>query len=123
MDKLKKILIIDDELIIRSAVERILHNELGYAVTVAESGQEGLQYIKEEDFALILLDIKMPDRDGLDVLGELLLSKPHQKVIIISGYYPKEAKEEVQKKGIYAFIEKPFTPFYLLNIVKKALEY
>jgi DNA-binding NtrC family response regulator len=122
MNMLKKILIIDDEPIIRTVVKRILHNELGYTVTLAQSGQEGIEKFRKTDFDLILLDIRMPDIDGLDVLTDILESKPEQRVIIITGYYTKETKEKAEQRGVCAFIEKPFTPFHLLETVKNALK-
>lgn len=121
MNKLKHILVIDDEPIIRTSVERILRKELGYTVILAASGKEGIEKFIEDNYDLILLDIKMPDIDGLDVLKEIVLLNPHQTVIIISGFYTEETKQEAQKQGVFAFIEKPFTPFQLLEVVKQAL--
>ena len=121
MNELKRILVIDDEPIVRATVNRILSKEIGYDVTLAENGKNGIERFKNENYDLILLDIKMPDIDGLDVLHEIVSYNPNQTVIIISGFYTEETKEEAQKKGVFAFIEKPFTPFQLLEIVKKAI--
>lgn len=118
MNDLVKILVIDDEDVIRIAVKRILENKTNYHITAVDSGREGLEMLVKESFDLVLLDIKMPDMDGLEVLRLILSIKPEQNVIIMSGYTTKETIKQAIEEGASAFIEKPFTPEKLITIIK-----
>lgn len=118
MSDLIKILVIDDEPVIQSAVKRILEKKTNYHMTAVDSGREGLEMFAIDSFDLVLLDIKMPDMDGLEVLRIILSIKPEQNVIIMSGYTTKETIKQTIDDGASAFIEKPFTPEKLLKIIK-----
>ena len=118
MSELIKILVIDDEPVIRTAVKRILENKTHYHITAVDSGREGLEMLARDSFELVLLDIKMPDMDGLEVLRIILSIKPEQNVIIMSGYTTKETIKQAIDEGASAFIEKPFTPEKLLKFIK-----
>ncbi len=118
---MKKILVIDDELIIRVSCERALSSE-GYEVKAVSSGSEGLALLEKEPFTLILLDLKMPGMDGMDVLEKINEKWPEAKVIVITGYSTVETAVKVLRSGAFNYIEKPFTPDTLLAAVKEALE-
>lgn len=118
---MKRILVIDDELIIRSSCKKILIPE-GYEVISVESGKEGIKLLEKEAFDLILLDLKMPDIDGVEVL-KIIKDKLHEtKVVILTGYSTVETAVTTLRLGAFNFIEKPFTPDILLSSVKEAIE-
>ncbi len=118
---MKKILVIDDELIIRVSCERTLAPE-GYEIRLAASGKECLEFLEKESFALILLDVKMPDMDGIEVLKKIKKRWPEVKIIIITGYSSVETAVRALRLGAYNYIEKPFTPETLLTAVEETFE-
>lgn len=118
---MKKILVIDDESIVRMSCSRTLTPE-GYLVTLASSGNEGLELLEKEAYSLILLDLKMPDMDGIEVLRAIKEKWPDMKVIMITGYSTVETAVQALRLGAFNHIEKPFTPDTLLAAVKEALE-
>ncbi|KPK35417.1 MAG: hypothetical protein AMK70_05370 [Nitrospira bacterium SG8_35_1] len=118
---MKKILIIDDEPIIRTSCERTLAPK-GYAVTSAASGAEGLALLEKEPFSVVLLDFKMPDMDGMEVLKKIQASSSSAKVIIITGYSNVDTAVRALRSGAYNYIEKPFTPDKILSAVKEAID-
>ncbi|MBI5051090.1 MAG: sigma-54-dependent Fis family transcriptional regulator [Nitrospirae bacterium] len=117
---MKKILVIDDETIIRLSCERTLIPE-GYEVKSALGGKEGLEMLEKEPFTLVLLDLKMPDMDGIEVLKKIKDTWPENKVIMITGYSTVETAVKALKLGAWNYIEKPFTPDALLEAVKEAI--
>ena len=118
---MKKILVIDDEQIIRTSCVRSLSPE-GYEVKLASSGQEGLELLEKESFPLVLLDLKMPDMDGIEVLKKIKTGWPETKVVMITGYSTVETAVKTLKLGAFGYLEKPFTPDALLETVKEAID-
>lgn len=118
---MKKILVIDDEAIVRTSCERALVPE-GYEVVVAASGQKGIDILEKESFGLVLLDLKMPDMDGVEVLDKIKTTWPDTKVVMITGYSTVETAVQALRFGAFNFIEKPFTPDTLLNAVHEVFE-
>jgi len=118
---MKKILVIDDEFIVRRSCEKTLI-PMGYEVRLSSSGKEGLEILDKESFNLILLDLKMPDMDGIDVLKEIIEKWPGMKVIMITGYSTVETAVQALRLGAFNHIEKPFTPDILIAAVKEAFE-
>lgn len=116
-----RVLVIDDELIVRMSCERTL-SEAGYNVRSASGGKEGLELLEKDNYDLLLLDLKMPDMDGLEVLRVLRNRWPDTKVIIITGYGTDQTSEQTQKEGAHNFLEKPFTPDSLLSITQLTLQ-
>jgi signal transduction histidine kinase len=116
-----RILVIDDEPGIRAACRRVLEPE-GYAVETAASGQEGLHYIRQGTFDLILLDVVMPDLQGIDLLGPIHGKDPDTVCVIITGYATVELAVQAIKAGAYDFLSKPFTSDLLLMTVRQGLE-
>lgn len=116
---MKKILVIDDEPIVRASCEKILMPE-GYEVIMAKNGEEGLEILEKGDFKLVLLDLKMPGIDGVDVLKLIRSKWPTTKVIILTGYSTIETAISTLRLGAFNFIEKPFTPDTLLSSVREA---
>ena len=121
MEQKERILVIDDEVGIRSGCQRALMPH-GYQVEVAATGQEGLAKLREDGFALVLLDVMMPDVSGIDLLEPILAHDPDVVCIIITGFGTVELAVQAIKLGAYDFISKPFTADTLSLTVEKGLE-
>ncbi len=117
----QSVLIIDDEQDIRDGCERFL-TRMGLAVRKAENGEKGLISLAEEPADLVLLDLKMPGLDGMEVLGRIKERWPEMLVVIITGFATVETAIEAMKRGAYDFIPKPFQPDHLRLTVGRALE-
>ncbi|MGA8181274.1 MAG: response regulator [Desulfobacterales bacterium] len=115
------VLVVDDEQDIRDASERIL-NRAGFQVLKASGGGESLQVLEKERIDIVLLDLKMPGMDGLEVLRGIRELSETIQVIVITGYATVETAIEAMKKGAYDFIPKPFEPDQLRIIVNRAWE-
>jgi DNA-binding NtrC family response regulator len=116
-----KILIIDDEKIIRSTLREILEYEK-YQISEAQDGEEGLKMLQEEDFDLVLCDIKMPKMDGLEVLEKASELEKFPQFIMISAHGSIETAVEATKKGAFDFVPKPPDLNRLLLTVRNALD-
>ncbi len=115
------ILVIDDEKGIRDGAERIL-SKMGFSVITASRGEEGLEILDEKPVAIILLDLKMPGIDGMEVLARVNRQYPEVLVIVITGFATIETAIEAMKQGAYDFIPKPFEPDQLRIVVNRARE-
>lgn len=116
-----RILIIDDEQSIRRTLKEILEYEK-FDIVEATDGQEGFDLIKNEEFDIVLCDIKMPKMDGIEVLSETHTIKPDLPFIMISGDSTIDTAVEATKKGAYDFITKPPDLNKLLIAIRNALE-
>lgn len=114
------ILVIDDEEIVRRSCERTLA-PLGYRVETEEFCVDGLKRLKEKHFDLVLTDLKMPHMDGLELAAHISAKYPDTKVILFTGYTTEDTIKFALKQGIHAYMEKPFTPEKLVQVVRKAL--
>jgi two-component system nitrogen regulation response regulator NtrX len=106
--KEKKILVIDDESGIRSSLKGIFEDE-GYSVETTSSGETGLNKIKNESFGLVLLDIWLPEINGIEVLKEIKNIDENIQVVMITGHGSVEAAVKSTKLGAYDFLEKPLS--------------
>jgi len=116
------ILVIDDEPVMRDSCFQILSRK-GCEVQLSKDGRSGLDQIRAHDFDVVILDMKLPDIDGLDVMVKIKEHRPDTVVIIITGYPNVDFVVKAIKMGAYDFIPKPFTPNMLRTIVVKALEH
>ena len=116
-----KVLIIDDEKSIRKTLREILEYEK-YQVEEAADGQEGLSAIKENSYDVVLLDIKMPKMDGMEVLEKAQEAAPDVPIIMISGHGTIDTAVDAVKKGAYDFISKPPDLNRLLITVRNAMD-
>ncbi len=124
--KKKKILIVDDDRIVLDSCQRVLEAE-NFKVLLASSANEAIQLLKTEYFDLMIMDVKMPEKDGMYILDKIrekwpLEYWPELPVLVMTGYPTMETIKELRKKGARDFIPKPFTPDELLESVKKALK-
>ncbi|MDP5001918.1 MAG: sigma-54 dependent transcriptional regulator [Flavobacterium sp.] len=118
-----KILIIEDEAAIRRVLTKILSEENDtYVVDDAEDGLQGVEKVKNEDYDLILCDIKMPKMDGVEVLEAIKKIKPEIPMVMISGHGDLETAINTMRLGAFDYISKPPDLNRLLNTVRNALD-
>src|SRR3954452_19874294 len=121
---MNRILIIDDDQLIRDVMARALE-QAGYRVDVAVDGREGTQRFRAEHFDLVIVDIWMPEKDGLETLMEIRRNTPHAKVIAMSGggrLGMTSPLEWAKRLGAVAVLVKPFSVVELLVTLRKATE-
>ena len=120
---MSKILIIEDEAAIRRVLTKILSEENDtYQVEEAEDGVAGLEKIKNNDYDLVLCDIKMPKMDGVEVLEAVKKIKPEIPIVMISGHGDMETAINTMRLGAFDYISKPPDLNRLLNTVRNALD-
>jgi DNA-binding NtrC family response regulator len=122
MTEQPKILIVDDEQIVRESLTNWLKEE-SYQVEAAENGTQALEKIRLAPFQVVLLDLKMPGMDGLQVLTEVKKEFPDIEVIIMTAYGSVNTAVEAIKSGAYDYIVKPFDPEEVALLIKKILEH
>lgn len=115
------ILVVDDEQDIRDGSERIL-TRAGFQVLKASRGDEALEVLPKEKISIVLLDLKMPGMDGMEVLKHIRKVDESILVIVVTGYATVETAIEAMKRGAYDFISKPFDPDQLRIVVNRAWE-
>ncbi|MEW6671586.1 MAG: response regulator [Thermodesulfobacteriota bacterium] len=115
------VLVVDDEENIRDGSERTL-NPAGFQVLKASRGSEALEIIAQNKISIVLLDLKMPGMDGMEVLARIRTLNPAILVIVITGYATVQTAIEAMKQGAYDFIPKPFEPDQLRMVVRRAQE-
>src|SRR6202167_2743162 len=115
------ILVIDDELEIREGLEALLTSE-SFDVSVAETGQAGLQMLEDRPFDLVLLDVSLPDRNGMDMLREIRERDPNLSVILITAYGSIDMARQAFKGGAQDFITKPWSNDELIAQISTAIE-
>src|SRR6476619_3811179 len=116
-----RILIIDDERPILLTLEALLSRH-GYQPDTAANASYGLRRLKETSPAVVLLDLQLPDADGLEMLAQIKAEHPDTQVIILTAHDSLNNAIESIKRGAYHFISKPYAPAELLSLVEKALE-
>lgn len=115
------ILVVDDELEIREGLTALLSSE-GYSVTEAGTGEEGLARLEELPFDLVLLDVSLPDRNGIDLLREIHGRDPHLSKILITAFGSIDMARAAFKNGAQDYITKPWSNDELLAQVSLAIE-
>lgn len=118
---MRRILIADDEKNIRLALSRAFTKE-NYCIDVACDGLETLEKVKGEKYELILMDIQMPHKSGIDILKELKDCGEMPKIIMMSAYGTVDLAVSVMKLGAIDFINKPFTLKEIKKRVRDVLE-
>ena len=115
------ILVVDDESEIREGLEILLKGE-GYGVASAETAESGLAKLEEHPFDLLLLDVSLPDRNGLDMLKEIRRRDPDLSVVLITAYGSIDMARAAFKNGAMDYITKPWSNEELLAQVAQAVE-
>jgi len=116
-----RVLVVDDEAAIRRSLAGILADE-GYDAALAEDGERALAAVRERAPDLVLLDIAMPGRDGIEILEELRRAHPALPVVMMSGHGTIETAVRATQLGAFDFVEKPLSLDKLLLTVRHALE-
>jgi YesN/AraC family two-component response regulator len=119
------ILLIDDEELITKSLLKLLELK-GYKVTVARSGVEAIEKVKETDFDLVISDVRMPEVDGIGTIKQIraYLKKSNKKMIpeiLITGYADMNKYDEAMELKVRDYLYKPFDNNELIRIVKKAI--
>jgi DNA-binding NtrC family response regulator len=115
------ILVVDDELEIREGLEALIASE-GFDITLAETGEAGLQRLEERPYDLVLLDVSLPDRNGLDMLREIKQRDPHLPIILITAYGSIDMARAAFKSGAQDYITKPWSNDELIVQISLAIE-
>lgn len=118
--KARKILLVDDDKSVRVTLGQALESS-GYQVVAAVDGDHALERFRSDVFDLVLLDMKMPGMDGIEVLRHVKSDRPTQPVIMITGFGSVETAVEALKLGAVDYIQKPFGPDELRSIVERVL--
>jgi len=121
MMKDKSVLIVDDEKNIRLTLSQALE-VLEVETATAADGEEALARLKEKEFSLILLDLKMPGMDGMEVLRQVSKIRPDIRIIILTAYGTVESAVEAMKLGAADFIQKPFAAEEIRGLVSRVLD-
>lgn len=119
MSEKKRILVCDDEEGVRESLNLILGED--YSLSFATNGNEALEQLKKSGADLVIMDIKMPKKNGIETVKEIHRHTPHTKVIMVTGYQSVETAREASKYGIFEYITKPFDSSTVKTAVKKAL--
>src|SRR5947207_10047385 len=115
------ILVVDDESEIREGLELLLRGE-GYGVSSAETGESGLEKLEQHPYDLLLLDVSLPDRNGLDMLKEIRRRDPGLSIVLITAYGSIDMARAAFKNGAMDYITKPWSNDELLAQVAQAVE-
>ncbi len=113
----RKILIIDDEDVICKACKMVL-SERGFLCDYSQLGKQGLEKVLNNPYTMLLLDMKLKDMDGMEILKKVKKKKPDLYVIVITGYSTVENTVKAMKLGANDYLSKPFTDDQLLAAVE-----
>jgi len=113
------VLIVEDEAIVRESLKDWLKDI--YQVATAETGEEALELIKKQDFDILIVDLRLPGKSGLQVLREAKEMKPHIECIVITAYPSVEPAVEAMKLGAVDYLIKPVTPERLEGLIRETL--
>ena len=116
-----KILVVDDEDIVLESCQAVFELE-GFEAVLVPSADKALEAMKNDDFDLLLIDVKMPKKDGMYLMRKIKEKWPDVPIIIMSGYYTTNTIKEAMKMGAATFIAKPFEPDELVKIVRQVIE-
>jgi len=116
-----RILVIDDDENIRKVLETILADE-GYSVETAENAKKGIEKSEHSFFNLALIDVRLPDMEGIELLSKLRNTKPKMRKIIVTGYPTLQNAIAAVNKGADAYVMKPFDVEKILQTIKEQLK-
>jgi DNA-binding NtrC family response regulator len=121
MSTAERILIVEDEKLIRMTLRELLEAE-GFRVAEAATGTAGLEYLRTEEVDLVLLDYKLPDIDGIEVLRQIRPLSPETAIVLVTAHSSIGSAVEAIKLGAYDYLDKPINQDHLLATIAKALE-
>ena len=120
MNNKTSILVVDDEEVVRLSYFRSLSGER-CSVELAESGRDALQAMSQQTFDVVLLDLRMPEMDGLVVLKHIKQQWPDSEVIVITGYPAIDTAKQAVALGAYGYLAKPLGPDEVINAANDAM--
>jgi len=112
--------IVDDKATIRSLLEEFFQQE-GFTVYTANDGKKAISLVEKINPHILLMDLRMPDMNGLEALCEIKKNKPEQLVIMMTAYEEEDIVEQAMKQGACAHISKPFDLYELVEIIHNTL--
>jgi len=115
----KIVLIVDDEAILRESLGDYLKDT--YQVVTAGTGEEALELVEKQDFDILVIDVRLPGKTGLQVLREVKESKPYIKSVVITAYPSAESAVEAMKLGAIDYLAKPVAPDKLEMLIRESL--
>jgi len=115
-----KILVVDDDPIVLDSCRLVLEAE-GFDIASVPSADKALETMENDDFDLLLVDVKMPEHDGMYLMQEIEKKWPQIPIVVMSGYPTPETIANGMKMGAAKFLSKPFTPDELLESVHEVL--
>ncbi len=116
-----KVLIVDDAKFMRSLIRKALEEANFEVVGEAENGDQAIEMVKSMDPDIVTLDIVMPDKNGIEVLKEMLRIKPDLKVVIVSAMGQTDIITEALNIGAKDYVIKPFQPQVIVDVIKRVL--
>ena len=121
MDTRHRILVVDDNLHFRKTLSGILRVK-GYAPVAVATGQAALDRVEEETFAVALIDLRLEDMSGLELMKKIRKRCPGTECIVLSGYASHTSAIEAANLGVYSYVQKPYDVEHLLTTISKAIE-
>ena len=121
MSEAARILVIDDDENIRKVLETILEDE-GYIVKTAETAKKGIEESEKAFYNLALIDVRLPDMEGIELLSKLRNTKPKMRKIIVTGYPTLQNAVAAVNKGADAYVMKPFEVDKILQTIREQLK-
>jgi two-component system NtrC family response regulator len=121
MGEADRILIIDDDETIRKVLKTILEDE-GYIVDMAETAKKGIEQSEKAFYNLALIDVRLPDMEGIELLSKLRSTKPKMRKIIVTGYPTLQNAISAVNKGADAYVMKPFEVEKILQTIQEQLK-
>ena len=116
-----RVLVVDDEPVVVNSIRKTLARK-SYRVEEAFSGQEALSLIAKGAYDLVLLDMRLPDANGLELISDIRKRRPNQRVVIVTGYASIDTAVEAIKRGASDYMAKPFTPNELYEVTSRTLD-
>jgi DNA-binding NtrC family response regulator len=121
MDRNSRILIVDDDENIRKVLTTILEDE-GYDVETADTAKAAIEKTERKTYNIALIDIRLPDMEGIELLTKMRTTTPRLRKIIVTGYPTMQNAVEAVNKGADAYVLKPFNVEKVLSIIKEQLQ-
>ena len=121
MNETHAVLAVDDEPVVRDLLTRLLPSQ-GFSVQAVEDSDKGLEALRDGHFDLVLLDLMLPRKSGLEVVKEIQAIDPDVEIVMLTAFASVETAVEATKSGVFAYLVKPFKNDELLLVMKNALE-
>ena len=110
MTAVRKVLVVDDDPVVGKSFNRVLSQDKGYIVITAQNAAEALERMREQEYDLVVTDIKMPGMDGVELAEEVRARRPWTPVVIVTGYGSLANEQRAHAAGVSAFVRKPLSP-------------